>query len=95
MAPGATLPRSCNLLEEQLAVNHDGSIDLCCGVYSVARIAPDLLAQPLEEIQAMREAHPFCRSCQDELVDRIINYVELPARDAWARSAVGALPGTV
>jgi pyruvate-formate lyase-activating enzyme len=93
VTPGAALPRSCGLLEEQLAVNHDGSLDLCCGVYTVARVAPDLLAQPLEDIQALREAHPFCRSCQDEQVDRIINYAELPLRDAWARRAVGPLPG--
>jgi MoaA/NifB/PqqE/SkfB family radical SAM enzyme len=92
VAPGARLPRPCGLLEEQLAVNHDGSIDLCCGVYSVARVVPDLLALPLSEVQAMRERHPYCRSCQEELVDRIINYAELEARDALARQVMGELP---
>jgi len=76
--------RACRLLEDQLVLNPDGSVDLCCGVHRQAPVARDFLEVPLAEIQAMRRTHPFCRRCRASLMDLVITYAGGPALDALA-----------
>lgn len=70
----AAAGRSCRLVEDALVLNHDGSVDLCCGVYSLPPVAPDYLTTPLAELQALRRAHPYCQRCMRSHVDGVITY---------------------
>ncbi len=54
----------CALLEEQVVVNYDGSLPLCCAVYSPEFvISKNYLNISLNDLQNQRRKHPFCRLC--------------------------------
>lgn len=78
----------CRLLEGQLAINHDGSVELCCGVHDLPPVAEGYLDLPLEALQARRRAHPYCARCRRQAVDRIITYAGGAALDAAALEAL-------
>jgi MoaA/NifB/PqqE/SkfB family radical SAM enzyme len=56
--------RSCAMREQEMALNYDGSVALCCNVYDYANnIAPDFLSVSHEELQARKDRHPLCGPC--------------------------------
>jgi MoaA/NifB/PqqE/SkfB family radical SAM enzyme len=58
--------RRCVLQEGQIAINHDGSVPICCGVYDpLFTVAPDFLAIDREALQARRRSYELCRMCTD------------------------------
>jgi glycosyltransferase involved in cell wall biosynthesis/pyruvate-formate lyase-activating enzyme len=55
----------CILRDTQTAVNFDGSVTLCCGVWDDRyRIAEDFCAISHEELQRRKHAAPLCRICR-------------------------------
>jgi MoaA/NifB/PqqE/SkfB family radical SAM enzyme len=91
----ATPGRSCRLVEDQLAINHDGSVELCCGVYTLPPVAVDFLALPLAEIQAIRRRNPYCGHCMRHHVDGVITYAGGPELDRAALAELAAHRGPV
>jgi hypothetical protein len=56
--------RSCLMREQEMALNYDGSVALCCNVYDYANnIAPDFLSVSHEELQARKDRHALCGPC--------------------------------
>lgn len=54
----------CYLRANQLAINVDGSVALCCGSYDDEyTIAPDFLTKTYAELQASKYANPLCARC--------------------------------
>jgi len=82
VAPSAQLGRGCTLRERDLDLNPDGSVELCCGVFSLPPVARDYLETPLAEIQRRRDSHPFCAGCQQRQVDLVYAGATAPGRQA-------------
>jgi MoaA/NifB/PqqE/SkfB family radical SAM enzyme len=56
--------RSCLMREQEMALNYDGSVALCCNVYDYANnIAPDFLSVSHEDLQARKDRHSLCGPC--------------------------------
>lgn len=54
----------CPLRSSQTAINHDGSVSLCCAVYDEANIiSSSFLQTPTQELQRMKYAHKLCQTC--------------------------------
>ena len=54
----------CELRFNQTAINHDGSVALCCSVYDKPNmLGMDFLATPHAELEAAKYRHPFCGKC--------------------------------
>jgi MoaA/NifB/PqqE/SkfB family radical SAM enzyme len=56
--------RSCRLRDDELCLNFQGDITLCCGIFDARRYTVgNYLDMPLKEIQAIRQNHPLCGLC--------------------------------
>ena len=54
----------CELRSRRTAINWDGSVALCCGVYDDGlNIAPDFLRYDHKELQRLKMNHRFCGQC--------------------------------
>ena len=54
----------CILRANQVAINFDGSVALCCGTYDYSNnVAKSFLDQPIMQLQQTRAGHDLCRSC--------------------------------
>ncbi|MBL0141445.1 MAG: radical SAM protein [Betaproteobacteria bacterium] len=54
----------CELRFNQTAINFDGTVALCCSVYDEANmLGATFLDHSHAELEAMKYAHPFCRTC--------------------------------
>jgi MoaA/NifB/PqqE/SkfB family radical SAM enzyme len=54
----------CFLRSDQTAINHDGSVALCCAVYDeVNNISPSFLQTSAQELQHLKYAHKLCKTC--------------------------------
>lgn len=56
----------CRFLSNQLNINWDRSVALCCVCYDpdTTTIAADFLKQSLKDIRKAQKNHPLCRQCQ-------------------------------
>jgi len=64
VAAGAGTDTSCVMREQEMALNYDGSVALCCNVYDYANnVAPDFLSVSHEELQARKDRHELCGPC--------------------------------
>jgi MoaA/NifB/PqqE/SkfB family radical SAM enzyme len=56
---------SCVMREQEMALNYDGSVALCCNVFDYANnVAPDFLTVGHDELQARKNRHELCGPCQ-------------------------------
>jgi MoaA/NifB/PqqE/SkfB family radical SAM enzyme len=56
--------RSCLMRDQEMALNYDGSVALCCNVYDYANnIALDFLSVSHGELQARKDRHALCGLC--------------------------------
>ncbi len=54
----------CELRFNQTAINHDGSVALCCAVYDQANmLGVDFLDETFAALERRKYAHPFCAAC--------------------------------
>ena len=54
----------CPLRYSATAINHDGSVALCCTVYDEANnISPSFLQTPKQVLQRMKYTHALCQTC--------------------------------
>lgn len=54
----------CVLRSQQVAINCDGSVSLCCGTYDPSNIvAGNYLDTTFENLQRLRYEHPTCKRC--------------------------------
>jgi MoaA/NifB/PqqE/SkfB family radical SAM enzyme len=61
-----TMP-DCQLRVNQVAINHDGSVALCCGVYDEKNnISPSFLQTPRDELQKLKYQHELCKTCMEK-----------------------------
>jgi len=60
-------PKDCRLRYKQTAINWDGSVALCCGVYDTKKyaIAESFLDVDWDVLQRRKYEHPFCKKCFD------------------------------
>ena len=57
---------SCKRITNKLAIRVDGTVPICCGVYSDKYIVDDnFLNTPHEELQKKRNNYDFCADCID------------------------------
>ncbi len=56
----------CEMRFNMTAINHDGSVALCCGTYdSQNMLGVDFIDKSHAEIQQLKYRHPFCKKCYD------------------------------
>jgi MoaA/NifB/PqqE/SkfB family radical SAM enzyme len=61
---GGEMDTSCTMLEQEMAINFDGSVALCCNVYDYANnVSGDFLASSHEDLQASKRDHHLCGTC--------------------------------
>lgn len=54
----------CDLRSRKFAINYDGSVPLCCGVYDPTyTVADSFVELGIEELQRRRYSHSFCDTC--------------------------------
>lgn len=54
----------CLLKDSQVSLDYRGNVQLCCGIFDAGKFSiGSYLAQPLDEIQRLRETHEMCGSC--------------------------------
>ena len=66
----------CTLRSSQTAINFDGSVSLCCGVWDDAyKIAEDFCGISHDALQQRKYASPFCALCRDNAQHMVaVNY---------------------
>ena len=63
-ASAAKASRSCTLLDDQIAIDVNGNVNLCCSSsLDRANAVGSFLDLPLVELQRRRNEHALCRSC--------------------------------
>ncbi len=56
--------KDCVLRANQVAINFDGSVTLCCGTYDYANnVAKSFLDQSIVDLQKVRAQHELCKKC--------------------------------
>jgi MoaA/NifB/PqqE/SkfB family radical SAM enzyme len=64
IAESRTHPMPCKLRDEQMTIDCQGNVMLCCTVYDSERYRlGSYLDMPLEKLQALKYEHPQCESC--------------------------------
>lgn len=78
----------CSLLEDQVTLDVNGNVQLCCAVYDPAKFTiANFLDTPLETIQDLRHAQTTCATCMKHGVhDYYLN--NIPGRDELASENV-------
>jgi MoaA/NifB/PqqE/SkfB family radical SAM enzyme len=58
-------PNDCRLRYKQTAINWDGSVSLCCGIYDYKQytISNSFLDTDWDELQRRKYQHSFCEKC--------------------------------
>jgi hypothetical protein len=65
VALGEGVEEACVMRDQEMALNYDGSVALCCNVFDYANnVAPDFLAVSHDELQARKNRHELCGPCQ-------------------------------
>jgi hypothetical protein len=60
----STAPRDCVLRAEQMSINADGSVSLCCGTFdNQYTISRSFLDTRFEELQRLKYGHALCATC--------------------------------
>lgn len=55
---------TCLMREQEMTINFDGSVALCCNVFDYANnVASDFLSVGHAALQSAKEHHPFCGPC--------------------------------
>jgi MoaA/NifB/PqqE/SkfB family radical SAM enzyme len=55
---------ACVMREQEMAINFDGSVGLCCNVFDYANnVAPDFLSICHAELQTLKSRHATCGPC--------------------------------
>ena len=75
----------CEMRFNMMAINHDGQVALCCGVYDRPNmLGVHFLEAAHDDIQRLKYRHPFCAACYD----LGLQYAKLrPEADAAAAEA--------
>lgn len=65
----------CRLRDRQMALTFEANMMLCCTVFDQRRfvLAP-FLTTPIEELQRLRNSHPFCGVCQSKGLHVLFTY---------------------
>jgi glycosyltransferase involved in cell wall biosynthesis/MoaA/NifB/PqqE/SkfB family radical SAM enzyme len=75
----------CTLNTKQMAINADGSVALCCGVYNRAHdVARSFETISFEELQQRRFSHSLCNECSAHGLHVSAHYTDI---DEWHRMA--------
>ena len=82
--PNARPERDCVLRTGQSAINHDGSVALCCATYTHPNIATSFLDLSLTDLQRKKYNDPLCGECMGLALDLLGVY---DGQDEWWRIA--------
>lgn len=88
-----TPPCDCPLRAEQMSINSDGSVALCCGTFDTKHnIAPSFLETPYDELQARKYTHALCSVCMAHEIHKSAVMSEPEKLDAVAYRNLGRRP---
>jgi len=72
---------SCSLQTDQMVINHDGSVALCCAVFDpVNFIASDFLGSTHEELQERKRKASLCTKC---MANGLHDYAQYNPNTLW------------
>lgn len=67
--------KSCTLQENQIVINHDGAVPICCGVYDPTFfITKDYLQIERGDLMEKRRNFEFCSMCTDYGIHNVLVY---------------------
>jgi len=73
--PLATPGRDCELRADQLTINFDGSVALCCATYTHPNVSKSFLEQSIADLQVRRYADRGCELCMGFNLDLSTKYL--------------------
>jgi len=66
---------ACPLREEQISMDFQGNVQLCCGIFDAGRFTVgNYLELPLDDIQKMRHNHGLCERCMKQGAHLYLTY---------------------
>ncbi|MEK7990355.1 MAG: hypothetical protein VSS52_005060 [Thiotrichaceae bacterium] len=69
----------CSLRSQQMSINWDGSVGLCCGVFDHEyAIADSFLEVAHEELQQRKYQHPMCNVCMQNSLHKMATMTNIP-----------------
>jgi MoaA/NifB/PqqE/SkfB family radical SAM enzyme len=78
-ATGPFKSERCSLLEDQITVNHDGNVLLCCTVYDYKKnTLGQLLDMSAADLERAKSRHPTCDRCTEHGLHVYFNYHSFP-----------------
>jgi hypothetical protein len=79
--------RACRMQSSELAINVDGSVQLCCASYGAdGRISPAFLAEDVSELQRRRVGNGLCERCIAAGLNVYLGYMGSPEVDELGNS---------
>ncbi len=76
-------PSDCSLRRDQMAINADGSVSLCCAVYDKQNyIADQFLDIPYAELQRRKYSSTICERCMSNDLHKVVTMEDPEALDA-------------
>ncbi len=85
-----TAPCDCRLRAEEMSLNADGSVALCCGTFDKKyTIAPSFLDTPFDELQRLKYAHSLCATCMSHEMHKTAVMTEPEQMEVIARRNLG------
>jgi pyruvate-formate lyase-activating enzyme len=67
----------CRLLRDQLVLDLNGNVVVCCGVYDVkANTLGNFLAMSVDDFAKAKQGHPTCDKCMSHGIHKYVTYYE-------------------
>lgn len=83
--------RDCTLRRARLSMNADGSVPLCCAVWSHEYdVAANYLDTSEEDIRKVRYSHDMCKRCMSNMADFTYNGIYVPPVKEYIQAAIDA-----
>jgi MoaA/NifB/PqqE/SkfB family radical SAM enzyme len=85
-----TKPSDCALRADQMSINADGTVALCCAVFDKKNtIAQSFLDVSYEELQGRKYSHATCDKCMSHELHKVVTSANLDAVDRIGWRNVG------
>jgi MoaA/NifB/PqqE/SkfB family radical SAM enzyme len=86
-------PCDCRLRSDEMSINADGSVALCCGTFDKKyTISPSFLDTSFEQLQKLKYSHSLCEACMSHEMHKTAIMTEPDRMEAIARRNLGIKP---
>ena len=86
----------CSLLHDQIVLDHQGNVNLCCAVYDFDKNRlGNFLKMDEADLRKSKRAHPTCKECAQNGLHKLATYFDIPElREEYERLALANIEST-